>query len=86
MVFMILVNLLILLRKIGEGVRGILDLVQPPNLAHPLLYSKNYAERDSKKSEKRSNKMRFLLDFTATPCYNSYIRIEKGKNLHKLRA
>ena len=79
MVFMILVNLLILLRKIGEGVRGILDLVQPPNLAHPLLYSKNYAERDSKKSEKRSNKMRFLLDFTATPCYNSNIRIEKGK-------
>ena len=75
MVCMIFFNLLILLRKIEVVVRGILDQVQPPKLAHPLLYSKNYAERGDKKSEKRSNKMRFLLDFPATPCYNSNIRI-----------
>ena len=86
MVCMIFFNLLILLRKIEVACGVDLDLVQPPKLAHPLLYSKNYAERGDKKSEKRSNKMRFLLDFTATPCYNSYIRIEKGKNLHNLRA
>ena len=86
MVFMILVNLLILFRKI-EVVLGVgLYLVQPPKMAHPLLYSTNYANSPTKENEKRSNKMRFLLDFTATPCYNSNIRIEKGKNLHKLRA
>ena len=60
---------------------GGLDQVQPPNMAHSLLYSTIHANPPAKKSEKRSNKMRFLLDFTATPCYNSYIRIEKGKKL-----
>ena len=60
---------------------GGLDLVQPPNMAHSLLYSTNRANSRANKSEKRSNKMRFLLDFTATPCYNSNIRIEKGKKL-----
>ena len=75
MVCMIFFNLLILLRKIEVACGVDFDLVHTPIMAHPLLYSKNYAERGDKKSEKRSNKMRFLLDFPATPCYNSNIRI-----------
>ena len=83
---MILANLLFLFRKM-EKVCGVgLDLVHAPNLAYSLLYSTNRANSRANKSEKRSNKVRFLLDFTATPCYNSNIRIEKGKNLHNLRA
>ena len=62
---------------------GGLDLVQPPIMAHSLLYSTIHANPTANKSEKRSNKMRFLLDFTATPCYNTSITIEKGKKLAK---
>ena len=80
MVFMILVNLLILFRKIEVGVRGILDLVQPPNMAHPLQYSKNHTNSPTKENEKRSNKMRFLLDFPPAPCYNSNITIGNQLN------
>ena len=83
---MMLFNLLFLFRKIEEVCGVDLDLVHAPNMAYSLLYSTNRANSRANKNEKRSNKMRFLLDFTATPCYNSYIRIEKGKNLHNLRA
>ena len=83
MVYMMLFNLLFLFRKMEKVLEGGLDLVQPPNMAHSLLYSTNYANSRANKSEKRSNKMRFLLDFTATPCYNTSITIEKGKKLAK---
>ena len=43
-------NLLYLLRKKGLGGEGDFDLVHSPIMAHPLLYSKNYAERENKKS------------------------------------
>ena len=75
MVFMIFINLLYLLRKIEEGLGLHLDLVHTPNLAHPLLYSKNHAEKDTKKSEKRSNKKCFFLDKCDSSCYNKDITI-----------
>jgi hypothetical protein len=74
---MIIANILFLFRKARIIVEGGLDLVQPPNMAHSLLYSKNYAERDSKK---RSNKVRFLLDKPAIPCYNGNITITNQPN------
>ena len=79
MVYMMLFNLLFLFRKMEKVLEGGLDLVQPPNMAHSLLYSTNYANPTANKSEKRSNKVRFLLDKPPAPCYNSNIRIEKGK-------
>ena len=83
MVFMRMFNLLYLLRKKGVGGEGDLDLVHTPNLAHPLLYSKNYAEKDTKKSEKKSNKKCFFLDKCDSSCYNGNITIKKGKKLDK---
>jgi len=52
-------------------------------MAHPLLYSKNYAEKDTKKSEKESNKKCFLLDKCGSSCYNKNITIKKGKKFEK---
>jgi hypothetical protein len=75
-----LVNLLFLFRKIREVVQSGLDLVQPPNMAHSLLYSKNHTNSPTKKSDKRSNKMRFLLDKPPIPCYNIYITIGNQPN------
>ena len=80
MVFMMLANMLFLFRKMEEGLKGGLDLVQAHNMAHSLLYSNNHANSPAKK---RSNKVHFLLDNPVSPCYNSYIRIEKGKKLAK---
>jgi hypothetical protein len=80
MVFMMLFNLLFLFRKMRSTLEGGLDLVQPPIMAHSLLYSNNHANSPAKK---RSNKVHFLLDNPVSPCYNSYIRIEKGKKLAK---
>ena len=77
---MILVNLLFLFRKIEEGLKGGLDLVQARNVAHSLLYSTNHANKPTKK---RSNKVCFLLDKCAAPCYNKNITIKKGKKLEK---
>ena len=71
-------NLLYLLRKKGKGLGLHLDLVHTPKLAHPLLYSKNYAEKDTKKNEKESNKKCFLLDKCGSTCYNGNITIKKG--------
>ena len=67
MVFMRMFNLLYLLRKKGVGGKGDLDLVHTPNLAHPLLYSKNYAEKDTKKSEKNQIKSVFSLTSAIHP-------------------
>ena len=83
MVFMILANILFLFRKIEEGLKGGLDLVQPRNMAHSLLYSTNHANDPTKKSKKESNKVCFLLDKCAAPCYNTCIRIKKGEKLEK---
>ena len=77
MVYMILANMLFLFRKMEEGLKGGLDLVQAHNVAHPLLYSKNYAEKDTKKSEKRSNKKCFFLDKCGSSCYNGNITIKE---------
>ena len=73
-------NLLYLLRKMEEGLGLHLDLVHTPNLAHPLLYSKNYAEKDTKKSEKRSNKKCFFLDKCDSSCYNGNMTIKKNND------
>ena len=73
-------KLLYLLRKIEEGLGLHLDLVHTPNLAHPLLYSKNYAEKDTKKSEKKSNKKCFFLDKCGSTCYNGNITIKKNND------
>ena len=80
MVFMMLANLLFLFRKMEEGLKGGLDLVQPRIMAHSLLYSTNHANKPTKK---RSNKVCFLLDKCAAPCYNKNITIKKGKKLEK---
>ena len=80
---MILANLLFLFRKMEEGLKGGLDLVQPRNVAHSLLYSTNHTNKPTKKSEKESNKVCFLLDKCAAPCYNTCIRIKKGEKLEK---
>ncbi len=80
---MMLANLLFLFRKMEEGLKGGLDLVQPRNVAHSLLYSTNHTNKPTKKSEKESNKVCFLLDKCAAPCYNTCIRIKKGEKLEK---
>ena len=80
MVFMIFINLLYLLRKTEERLGLHLDLVHTPIMAHPLLYSKNYAEKDTKKSEKRSNKKCFFLDKCDSSCYNGNITIKKNND------
>jgi len=80
MVFMILANILFLFRKMEEGLKGGLDLVQPHIMAHSLLYSTNHANKPTKK---RSNKVCFLLDKCAAPCYNKNITIKKGKKVEK---
>ena len=80
---MMLANLLFLFRKMEEGLKGGLDLVQPRNVAHSLLYSTNHTNKPTKKSEKESNKVCFLLDKCAAPCYNTCITIKKGKKLEK---
>ena len=77
---MILANILFLFRKIEEGLKGGLNLVQAHNVAHSLLYSTNHANEPTKK---RSNKVCFLLDKCAAPCYNTCIRIKKGEKLEK---
>ena len=77
MVCMIFFNLLILLRKIEVECGVDFDLVHTPIMAHPLLYSKNYAERDS---EKRSNKMRFY-----SPVISSTYNATQDKSLKSLR-
>ena len=83
MVFMKMFNLLYLLRKMEERLGLHLDLVHTPIMAHPLLYSKNYAEKDTKKNEKESNKKCFFLDKCDSSCYNKDITIKKGKKLDK---
>ena len=80
---MILAKLLFLFRKMEEGLKGGLDLVQPRNVAHSLLYSTNHANKPIKKSEKESNKVCFLLDKCGSSCYNGNITIKKGKKLEK---
>ena len=74
---MMLFNLLFLFRKMRIMVEGVLDLVQPPKMAHSLLYSTNHANPPNKK---RSNKVHFLLDKPATPCYNGNITIRNQPN------
>ena len=77
---MMLANMLFLFRKMEEGLKGGLDLVQAHNMAHSLLYSINYANLPAKK---RSNKVCFLLDKCDSSCYNGNITIKKGKKLEK---
>ena len=77
---MMLANLLFLFRKMEEGLKGGLDLVQARNVAHSLLYSTNHANKPTKK---RSNKVCFLLDKCDSSCYNGNITIKKGKKLEK---
>ena len=77
---MMLANMLLLFRKMEEGLKGGLDLVQPRIMAHSLLYSTNHANNPTKK---RSNKVCFLLDKCAAPCYNKNITIKKGKKVEK---
>ena len=80
---MILANILFLFRKIEEGFKGGLDLVQARIMAHSLLYSTNHANKPTKKSKKESNKVCFLLDKCDSSCYNGNITIKKGKKLEK---
>ena len=77
---MIFINLLYLLRKTEERLGLHLDLVHTPIMAHPLLYSKNYAERDTKKNEKESNKKCFFLDKCGSSCYNKNVTIKKNND------
>ena len=49
MVYMMLLNLLFLFRKMRSTYCGVLDLVQPPKMAHSLLYSTIHANNAQKK-------------------------------------
>ena len=81
MVYMMLYNLLFLFRKMRIACQRGLDLVQPPNMAHPLQYS---TIRANSRNKNRSNKVRFLLENAGTPCYNGYITIRnQEKNIMK---
>jgi len=55
MVYMMLLNLLFLFRKMRSTYCGVLDLVQPPKMAHSLLYSTIHANAPTKKSVKKDH-------------------------------
>ncbi len=96
MVYMMLANLLFLFRKIKEVVHSGLDLVQPPKMAHSLLYSTTHAKESVKKDHFyfpmipntynaaadncSRSLMKKVLDNSLSLCYNIYITIEKGQN------
>jgi len=96
MVYMMLFNLLFLFRKIKEVVHSGLDLVQPPKMAHSLLYSTIHAKESVKKDHFyfpmipntynaaadncSRSLMKKVLDNSLSLCYNIYITIEKGQN------
>jgi hypothetical protein len=96
MVYMMLFNLLFLFRKTRIMVEGVLDLVQPPNMAHSLLYSTIRANTPTKKDhfsfpmipnsysiaadKCRRSLKKKVLDNFVFLWYNIYITIEKGQN------
>ena len=91
---MMLANLLFLFRKMQIMVEGGLDLVQPPYMAHSLLYSTIRAKENVKKDHFylpmipntynaaadncSKSLMKKVLDKCASLCYNRYI-IENTK-------
>ena len=91
---MMLANLLFLFRKMQDTRQVVLDQVQPPKLAHSLLYSTNHAKENVKKDHfyfsmnpntynamaDNSSKslMKKVLDKCVSLCYNRYI-IENTK-------
>ena len=93
---MMLANLLFLFRKTRIACQGILDLVQPPKLAHSLLYSTIRANTPTKKDhflspmnpnsysiaadKCRRSLRKKVLDNFVFLWYNIYITIEKGQN------
>ena len=94
MVYMMVANILFLFRKVREGGSRRLDLVQPQNMAHSLLYSTNHATNTQKKdhfyfsmnpntynamADNCSKSLRKkVLDKCVSLCYNRYI-IENTK-------
>ena len=93
---MMLFNLLFLFRKTRIMVEGVLDLVQPPKMAHSLLYSTIRATAPTKKDHFyfpmnpntynaaadncSRSLMKKVLDNFVFLWYNIYITIEKGQN------
>ena len=91
---MMLANLLFLFRKMRSTYYEVLDLVQPPKMAHSLLYSTNHAKENVKKDHfyfsmnpNTYNAMadnipksfkKKVLDKCVSLCYNRYI-IENTK-------
>ena len=92
---MMLFNILFLFRKLRIMVEGGLDLVQPPKMAHSLLYSTIHAKENVKKDHfyfsmnpntynavaDNSSKslIKKVLDKCVSLCYNSYIIENKQK-------
>ena len=93
---MILANILFLFRNVQDACQVVLDLVQPPKLAHSLLYSTIRANAPRKKDhfsfsmnpnsysiaadKCRRSLKKKVLDNFVSLCYNIYITIEKGQN------
>jgi hypothetical protein len=96
MVYMMLLNLLFLFRKVQTACQRISDLVQPQKLAHYLLYSTIRANAPTKKDHfyfpmnpntynamadnSRISLRKKVLDNSLSLCYNGYITIRKGQN------
>jgi len=93
---MMLLNLLFLFRKMRNACYGVLDLVQPPKMAHSLLYSTIRANAPAKKDHFyfpmipntynavvdncRRSLIKKVLDNFVSLCYNGNITIGKGRN------
>ena len=96
MVYMMLANILFLFRNVQVACQRIMDLVQPPKLAHSLLYSTIRANTSTKKDHfyfpmnpntynaiadnSRISLRKKVLDNFVFLWYNIYITIEKGRN------
>ena len=93
---MMLANILILFRNMQVAYYGGLDLVQPPKMAHSLLYSTIHATSARNKDHfsfsmnpdtynamadnSRISLRKKVLDNSLSLCYNGYITIRKGQN------
>ena len=93
---MMLLNLLFLFRKMRNACYGVLDQVQPPKMAHSLLYSTIRANAPAKKDHFyfpmipntytavvdncRRSLIKKVLDNFVSLCYNGNITIGKGRN------
>tara|TARA_Y100000034_G_C6730935_1_gene323791 strand:+ start:339 stop:713 length:375 start_codon:yes stop_codon:yes gene_type:complete len=96
MVYMTLANILILFRNMQVACQRVLDLVQPPKMAHSLLYSTIRATNAQKKDhfyfsmnpnsysiaadKCRRSLIKKVLDNFVSLCYNGNITIEKAQN------